>query len=99
MPSRTRGGTSYSSPAHSSTSTSPHSHPAITMAFLLNPYATDLDLREKADGKMPTNGCQGLSTEARFNGEREKINDFLKLIGHQFNTICSKSLLNVAVDY
>ena len=96
MTSRTRGGTSYASPILPSTSII---HPPVTMTFLLNPYDTDLDLRDKADRKMFTDGCQGLSTEAKFNGEREKINDFLKLIGQKLNTICSKSVFNVALEY
>ena len=99
MPSLTRGGTSYLSPATSSASTGTLAHPALIMTFLLNPYNTDLDLRDTSDRKMFTDGCQGLSTEAKFNGEREKINDFLKLIGQKFNTICSKSVLNVALEY
>ena len=73
--------------------------PAIMTTFLLNPYEADLTLSDPSDRKLFTLGCEGLATDSKFNGERSKISDFLKLIGNGLSDICASDVFRISVEF
>ena len=50
------------------------------MAFMLNPYDADLDLSNKEDRKLFTEGSKGVREKDIFDGKKQNYNNFVKLI-------------------
>ena len=50
------------------------------MAFILNPYDAVLNLGNRDDRKLFTEGCEGLKKEDHFDGKRRSYGDFAKLL-------------------
>ena len=60
--------------------TVPASPVVTTMAFLLNPYDAELDLSNKEDRKLFTEGCKGVKEKDIFDGKKQNYSTFVKLI-------------------
>ena len=68
-------------------------------SFLLNPYDATLDLSNKEDHKLFQDACKGLKGKDLFGGERDKYNDFVKLIESEFNSTRMMEALNIATKW
>ena len=55
------------------------------MAFMLNPYDADLDLSNKEDRKLFTEGSKGVREKDIFDGKKQNYNNFVKLIQGDLN--------------
>ena len=54
------------------------------MTFVLNPYDNVLDLSDKEDRKLFTDGCKGLKENDLFDGKKQNYGKFVKLIEGEF---------------
>ena len=61
----------------------PASPTVTTMAFLLNPYDAELDLSNKEDRKLFTEGCKGVKEKDIFDGKKQNYSTFVKLIENE----------------
>ena len=52
---------------------------------MLNPYDADLDLTDKEDRKLFTEGCKGVSDKDIFDGRKQNYSNFVKLIEGDLN--------------
>eukprot|EP00957_Ditylum_brightwellii_P143006 10896328-Ditylum_brightwellii.AAC.1 len=69
------------------------------MAFLLNPFDATLDLSDKEDRKLFKAGTKGLSNSIKLTGEKEKFNNFRKLIGERIRKVRLMEALDVLTKW
>ena len=69
------------------------------MAFLLNPYDADLDLSDKEDRKLFTEGCKGVSEKDIFDGRKQNYSNFVKLIEGDLNAKRTMSALKISTKW
>ena len=69
------------------------------MTFLLNPYDADLDLSDKEDRKLFTEGCKGVSEKDIFDGRKQNYSNFVKLIEGNLNSKRTMSALKISTKW
>ena len=62
---------------------------------MLNPYDADLDLTDKEDRKMFTEGCKGVSEKDIFDGKKQNYSNFVKLIEGDLNARRTMGVLTI----
>ena len=65
------------------------------MTFVLNPYDKALDLTDKEDRKLFTEGCKGIKEEDLFDGKKQNYGDFVKLIEEGLNDTRTMEALEI----
>eukprot|EP00957_Ditylum_brightwellii_P105320 8029200-Ditylum_brightwellii.AAC.1 len=69
------------------------------MAFLLKPSDAALDLSNKEDRMLFKDGTKGLSKDPKLTGEKEKFNDFRKLIRERIEKVRLMEALDVLTEW
>eukprot|EP00957_Ditylum_brightwellii_P156813 11935471-Ditylum_brightwellii.AAC.2 len=69
------------------------------MAFTLNPYTADLKLGNKDDKKLFAEATKGLGKKQKFDGRKESLPDFSKLIGYLIQEFRLKDILKMAIKW
>ena len=62
---------------------------------MLNPYDADLDLTDKEDRKMFTEGCKGVSEKDILDGNKQNYSNFVKLIEGDLNARRTMGVLTI----
>ena len=69
------------------------------MTFMLNPYDADLDISDKDDRKLFTEGYKGVSKKDIFDGRKQNYSNFVKLIEGNLNSKRTMSALKISTKW
>eukprot|EP00957_Ditylum_brightwellii_P132423 10097870-Ditylum_brightwellii.AAC.1 len=69
------------------------------MAFLINPFDTSLNLSNKEGRKLFKAGTKGLSYDLKLTREKEKFNNFRKLIREKIQRVRLMEALDILTKW